>query len=260
VTARSEVNRKLVLDFCSLAFVEGRHREAAERFLGERYIQHNPFVADGVEGFVQFFESWEANKRPDFRHRILRVIADEDYVAVHATIHEGDGHAGSVLCDIFRIEDDRIVEHWDAFKPLADPATIPHGNGETETIATDAVSDRESNRRNVVLFYDKAFVQKRYIEAADEFFGERYIQHNSFVADGIEAYKRHFGESALHPLQLQPDTRPLHRRRRPRSRAGPLAQGPQRHRGAGLRHRRHLPLRPGKDRRALGRGDARPRS
>jgi len=195
MSSRREANRRLVTDFYTTAFIEGRHAEACARYVGERYIQHNPFVPDGVDGFLRFFEAEAAEERPDYRQRILRVIADEDYAAVHATIHERADDPGTVLVDLFRIEDGRIVEHWDAYRPLsAEPERIPHGNGETETIATGTRSDHVANRRSLILFYDRAFVMKDYAGAADEFFGDRYIQHNAFVGDGAEAFKRHFQE------------------------------------------------------------------
>ena len=186
-------NRKLVTDFFVRAFVEEDAAGAAERFLHPAYVEHSPRVPTGPAGFASAAATLHELYGEGARLRILRTVADADYAAVHSCT--GDG---AIRMDLYRIEEGRIAEHWDAAKTMVDPATIPHGNGETETVATDTESDAETNRRNAVLFYDLAFVQKRYIEAADEFFGDRYIQHNSFVADGIEAYKQHFGESETH--------------------------------------------------------------
>ena len=43
--------KQLVLDFFDLAFVQRRPAEAAERYLGQRYTQHNPTAPDGAEVF-----------------------------------------------------------------------------------------------------------------------------------------------------------------------------------------------------------------
>lgn len=188
-------NRRLVTDFFTLAFVDGEPEQAAERYLSPGYVEHSPWIPTTAAGFATAGEALREWYGDGSQLRILRVVADSTHVAVHSC-SSADG--GSIHLDLYRVEGDRIAEHWDAAKPMADPATIPHGNGEIETVAVDTMSDAETNRRAAVLFYDLAFVQKRYIEAAEEFFGDRYIQHNSFVADGIEAYKRHFGDSEAH--------------------------------------------------------------
>ena len=127
--SQRERNRQVVREFYELAFERKRPVEAAQRFFGDRYIQHNPFVADGIEGFTAFFEGSAERRRDDYRQRILRVIADEELVAVHATIHRSVDDRGIVLVDIFRLEDGKIVEHWDVYKDIPDPAGIPHDNG-----------------------------------------------------------------------------------------------------------------------------------
>lgn len=35
---------------------EGAPREAVEQCVGDQYIQHNPLVVDGKEGFINYFE------------------------------------------------------------------------------------------------------------------------------------------------------------------------------------------------------------
>lgn len=203
MVSQREKNRKLVQDFYTMAFLENRHAEACERYVGEPYIQHNPFVPDGVEGFLKFFEDWEPNKRPDFEQKIHRIVADEELVALHATIKHGAGAQGSQLVDIFRIEDDRIVEHWDVYMAIPDPAGIPHDNGTYQGTPMglepftrpDSDEIAEKNLAIAKEFYQMCFVEKRYAEAADTYFGPRYIQHNSFVEDGIEGFKKEFVNS-----------------------------------------------------------------
>ncbi|MGH9044340.1 MAG: nuclear transport factor 2 family protein [Acidimicrobiales bacterium] len=120
-------NKRLVTEFYETAFVQQRQVEAADRYFGDRYIQHNPFVSDGADGFKRFFTETMPSS-PDVKYKILRVIAGDDLVAVHATINRGEG-PGTVLVDMFRVENDKIVEHWDVYMPIPDPAAIPHNNG-----------------------------------------------------------------------------------------------------------------------------------
>lgn len=51
-----EHNKQNVMAFYDLMFNQCRPREAIERYAGEQYIQHNPGVADGKEGFIAYFE------------------------------------------------------------------------------------------------------------------------------------------------------------------------------------------------------------
>jgi len=50
-----ERNKQNVMAFYDLMFNQCRPRDAIERYAGEQYIQHNPGVADGKEGFIRLF-------------------------------------------------------------------------------------------------------------------------------------------------------------------------------------------------------------
>ena len=53
--------------------------EAASKFIGPRYVQHNPRAADGPEGLKAFL-AFLREKFPDYHSDIKRVFADGDYV------------------------------------------------------------------------------------------------------------------------------------------------------------------------------------
>ena len=50
-----ENNKKNAIAFYKMAF-EGDPRAAIEQYVGHEYIQHNPDVADGIQGFIHYFE------------------------------------------------------------------------------------------------------------------------------------------------------------------------------------------------------------
>ena len=59
------------------------------------------------------------------------------------------------------------------------------------------MSDRlESNKQNVVTFYDMLFNQCRPREAIERYGGREYIQHNPLVADGPRAVIDYFEDMA----------------------------------------------------------------
>jgi predicted SnoaL-like aldol condensation-catalyzing enzyme len=123
-TDQERANRDVVLAFYE-AGVNRRDYAAAFKHLGDRYIQHNPNVADGREGFREFFDFLET-KFPKFRVEIKRVFIEGDMVAVHVRSFDGPTPNGEAGVDIFRLEAGKIVEHWDVIQPI--PDSLPHPN------------------------------------------------------------------------------------------------------------------------------------
>jgi predicted SnoaL-like aldol condensation-catalyzing enzyme len=121
-------NKANVTAFYDLAFNQGRPREAIEKYTGATYIQHNPEVKDGKEGFIEYFEQL-ARDFPGKWVKFRRVLAEGDLVAVHCESEfPGFAQPHWAGMDIFRLDTDgRIVEHWDVLQAV--PPEAAHGNG-----------------------------------------------------------------------------------------------------------------------------------
>ena len=124
-SARLEENKQTVLDF----YDEGLNQkdyEAASKHFGDRYVQHNPTAPDGKEGFRSFLQFLK-DRFPQSRSEIKRAFAEGDYVIVHVHAVREPGTRGSAIVDIFKLENGKIVEHWDVVQPIPEKAANSNG-------------------------------------------------------------------------------------------------------------------------------------
>ena len=117
-------NRQNAIEFYRTAFL-GDPLTAVERYVGAEYSQHNPEVADGKAGFIDYFTEM-ARDYPDKQIEFVRAVAEGDLVALH-THQTWPGGDEYVTMDFLRFDDDgKIVEHWDAIQQV--PAATRSGN------------------------------------------------------------------------------------------------------------------------------------
>jgi len=124
-TPQEEANKKVVVDFYDKA-INQKDFEAAKVHFGPKYIQHNPQAADGPEGlkaFVGFLKS----KFPNYHSEFKRVLADGDFVIVHVHNRPNPGDRGRAIVDIFRLENGKIVEHWDVAQDIPEKSANDNG-------------------------------------------------------------------------------------------------------------------------------------
>jgi predicted SnoaL-like aldol condensation-catalyzing enzyme len=108
-------NKQLVVVFYQKT-LGNKNLDDLEQYLLPSYIQHNPNVPDGIEGFKSLFTTGPLRGHPKTQVDFKRVSAEGDLVWIHSRLSIG-GKNFTVM-DIFRIECGKIAEHWDSIQEI----------------------------------------------------------------------------------------------------------------------------------------------
>jgi len=144
-----------------------------------KYIQHNLAVADGLEGFGALV----AILPEDTTAKNIRVFQDGDYVFMH---NEYNFFGPKVGFDIFRFEEGLIVEHWDNLAEIAADVN-PSGRSQLDgTLVLRDLDKTEDNRQLVTHMMRDVFLGEAPEKITDYISTDKYFQHNTGVADGLD--------------------------------------------------------------------------
>jgi len=119
---QQESNKKMVIEFYQELFGD-KNPDAINKYIGDKYIQHNPGLPDGKEALLNAVKIWfkDATKeKVDFQH----VSADGDLVFLH--VRSKSGPKVRAIVDIFRIENGKIVEHCDVIQEVPEKSANEH--------------------------------------------------------------------------------------------------------------------------------------
>ena len=101
-------NKEIVLKFYEEVFNQWDVSNIDDYML-DSYIQHNPACENGKAGFLKFAEMFLAMKP---QVEVVKAAEDGDMVFVFFKCTMGNGSVNKV-CDIYRLEDGKLAEHWD---------------------------------------------------------------------------------------------------------------------------------------------------
>jgi predicted SnoaL-like aldol condensation-catalyzing enzyme len=123
---RTEANRALVKTYRETVMVDLRFDRIEEFIEGAHYAQHASKIGDGIARLRERIASVaKEGGRLDLTPR--RFVADGNFVMV---LSEGDLPTGpTALYDLFRVENGKIVEHWDVLTPVPPRDQWKNANG-----------------------------------------------------------------------------------------------------------------------------------
>ncbi|MFI7004441.1 nuclear transport factor 2 family protein [Nocardia sp. NPDC050175] len=121
---KTEANRALVTEFAQKVFVDADYSVLTDYISTETFHQHNPEAADGLAGFGAAVAKWGEQGKKLVYKKVHKVIAEGDFVLLQS---EGEFGVPVAYYDLFRVQNGKLVEHWDVIAPI--PAQLPHNNG-----------------------------------------------------------------------------------------------------------------------------------
>jgi predicted SnoaL-like aldol condensation-catalyzing enzyme len=112
---KTEANRSLVRTYRQTVMVDLRFDRIEEFIEGSHYAQHAAKIGDGIARLRERIAS-VAKEGGQLHLAPRRFVAEGNFVLV---LTEGDLPTGpTALYDLFRVENGKIVEHWDVLTPI----------------------------------------------------------------------------------------------------------------------------------------------
>jgi len=124
---KTEANKNLVHNFVDDILVNGRMNVLATYFDGDHYIQHNPRIADGLSGLSAALQVMVKQGITMKYHRIHKILGEGNFVLVVSEGYLAGRH--SAFYDLFRVENNKIAEHWDTIETIPLTTMHKHANG-----------------------------------------------------------------------------------------------------------------------------------
>jgi predicted SnoaL-like aldol condensation-catalyzing enzyme len=104
--------------------ISGNHGNPQQYFTGDYCVRHEPGVKDGVGAFLHDVEQLMQHRTID---ELKFLLGQGDFVFIAAKgTHEGEP---SVYVDLYRVEDEKIVEHWGFPQKVPPQTELKNHNG-----------------------------------------------------------------------------------------------------------------------------------
>ncbi|HEY0707008.1 MAG TPA: nuclear transport factor 2 family protein [Polyangia bacterium] len=125
--AKTGANKALVQSFVDDILVNGRLEKLTTYIDGERYTQHNPQIGDGLSGLGSALKALAEQGITMKYDRIHKVLGQGNFVLTASEGSFGGKHVA--FYDLFRVDDGKIVEHWDTIEGIPPRSEWKNQNG-----------------------------------------------------------------------------------------------------------------------------------
>lgn len=120
-------NRAVVENFVKDVLMGQNPEKLTSYFEGDNYIQHNPYIGDGLSGLGKALEEWDKQGITMVYDEVHLVVAEGNFVL---TVNEGTlGGTHTSFYDLFRVENGKIAEHWDILETIPSKDEWKNENG-----------------------------------------------------------------------------------------------------------------------------------
>lgn len=126
-TDKTQSNKKVVENFLN-DIIYSHKMNFTDYINPSKYLQHNPAVADGLDGFSNAMKYFAENNLVMEYKKTHKILGEGNFVL---TVSEGKFMKGddSSFYDLFRLEDGKIVEHWDVIETILPKEQWKNSNG-----------------------------------------------------------------------------------------------------------------------------------
>ena len=194
-----QFNKRLILDFYSRVIAQ-RDITQAHKIIAENYIQHNPLIKSGRAGVIEVLEQLKQipQEPAAASNNTLWLMGEGDLVAAYLKVDFLGQN--QVVMDLFRIEEECIVEHWDAIQSIDAQgfSNIPAIPMVTNDLPT---GDTIQNKEKIQAYLQEVWQQQHY-----DLLG-------NFVDSNITFYHPNLGQGymQLQEYQQQATLQQVHR-------------------------------------------------
>ncbi len=127
-TDKTAANKALVKGFIDDVLINGKNEKVTDYVSTSQYLQHNSAVADGLDGLGAALKYFAENGLVMEYSKVHKVLGEGNFVL---TMSEGKFGKGDQVAyyDLFRVEDNKIVEHWDIIENIPAESEWKNSNG-----------------------------------------------------------------------------------------------------------------------------------